>query len=370
VTADLDGHRFNDDLLAGATDIAEARKRFPSLMHVLDHPELRQLFQRYDVPANAAKRQSRRWGVLAVLLGSLALIGAASTPLFHGLTENCARLVAFIAALSGLMSIFIGLRGVLWYRAKAEWLHRRLMTERLRQFHFQVFVCRLTEIIDSLTSEKAVEDYNEKRKAWFAEFKARMENGLIAEFTDLVADGAKKDIWLYTPCTPSTKESGSDSLNQIFDAYRELRIRHQLRYANYKLSQVSGIVPATAGTQMIFFSNVTLIGIAALVIIHLGIAISIAAGGNGFQPPPWVHVIAIWIAIVALAVRALEEGLQPARELERYRNYKAAVHAVLERFEMAKWPRERIEIMREMERLSFDEMVDFLKTHNEARFVM
>jgi hypothetical protein len=47
-----------------------------------------------------------------------------------------------IAAFLGVVSILIGFGGVLYSGAKRRWLHNRVMTERLRQFHFQAFVCR------------------------------------------------------------------------------------------------------------------------------------------------------------------------------------------------------------------------------------
>ena len=49
-----------------------------------------------------------------------------------------------------------------------------------------------------------------------------------------------------------------------------------------------------------------------------------------------------------IGVRALEEGLQPEREIERYRHYAAAVRAIRDRFDAAKSPAQKFEIMREM----------------------
>jgi hypothetical protein len=78
----------------------------------------------------------------------------------------------------------------------------------------------------------------------------------------------------------------------------------------------------------------------------------------------------IWIAILALAMRAIEQGLQPERELERYEHYRSALQAILERFEAARSVAEKVRIMRELERLAFDEMRSFLFIHQNARFVM
>ncbi len=361
------GHRFNDDLLICPTDLAEARKRFPTIIHVLDHPELRVLFQKYDVPANAAKRRSRKWGVWAVIFGALAPVGAAAAPLFEHPTEAWSRVVAFLSALCGVVRVIIGLRGVLWYRAKTEWLHRRLMTERLRQFYFQAFVCRWPEIVNSLASRSAAEAYVAKRRLWFAAFIPRMEHGLVAEFTDLMQDIDEKDIWLYEPPVSSMSVNPAVSVDEFFEAYKVLRIDLQLRYANYKIRPGEGIFSASSYAQQSTFSTLSLIGIAALVLIHFGIVIAVASGLKELIPPHWIHVIAIWIALGALTIRAFEEGLQPARELERYQSYRLAVRAISNRFAAAKSPEEKIEVMNEMEQVSFDEMATFLKTNDTAQ---
>lgn len=49
-------HKFNDDLLLLEEDRKLASIKYPTIFHVLDHPQLRQLFSKYDVPANRAKR--------------------------------------------------------------------------------------------------------------------------------------------------------------------------------------------------------------------------------------------------------------------------------------------------------------------------
>ena len=53
--ASFDDHKFNDDLLLQDADQRLAEKKYPSIFHVLDYPELRQLFCEYEAPANRAK---------------------------------------------------------------------------------------------------------------------------------------------------------------------------------------------------------------------------------------------------------------------------------------------------------------------------
>lgn len=83
-----------------------------------------------------------------------------------------------------------------------------------------------------------------------------------------------------------------------------------------------------------------------------------------------ISVITIWIALAALAVRALEQGLRPEREVERYQQYRSAVRAILDRFDDSESQAEKIQIMEEMERLCFDELRNFLITNERARFVL
>jgi hypothetical protein len=71
---------------------------------------------------------------------------------------------------------------------------------------------------------------------------------------------------------------------------------------------------------------------------------------------PLLNAAIIWIVIVALAARVFEQGLQPEGEIERYQQYGSACKAILERFDPAPSQAEKVRIMMEMERLSFDEM--------------
>jgi hypothetical protein len=50
------------------------------------------------------------------------------------------------SAALGLLAVVIGFMGILF---GAKWLLNRLLTERLRQFHFQTFIWRLSDIAES-----------------------------------------------------------------------------------------------------------------------------------------------------------------------------------------------------------------------------
>lgn len=146
---------------------------------------------------------------------------------------------------------------------------------------------------------------------------------------------------------------------------------------------VTGICfPWSLRLQEVSFSYTILLCILAIFVIHLWIAFSILLDARvpGLEALIFnyesaavgidVHVGVIWVAIAALAVRALQEGLQPEREIERYRHYRASIRAIRDRFDQASSPAEKLEVMQELERLSFDEFVNFLRSNDEARFVI
>jgi hypothetical protein len=53
-----------------------------------------------------------------------------------------------------------------------------------------------------------------------------------------------------------------------------------------------------------------------------------------------------------------------------YRNYRAAIRTIRDRFDEASSYSPKIEVMREMERLSFDEFRNFLRSVHAARFIL
>jgi hypothetical protein len=106
--------------------------------------------------------------------------------------------------------------------------------------------------------------------------------------------------------------------------------------------------------------------------VHLGVLVGAVLPHSIWScfHSPGAIVVIIWLALAALATRAIEQGLQPEREIERYQQYRSAIRAILERYDQAPFQTAKIEIMRDMERLAFDEMRNFLITNERSRFVM
>ena len=146
---------FNTDILLNEADREEARREFPHVYFALDNASLRETFAPFDARANLSKTRSRRWGVVAVLLATAALLLAGGEMLYHHLPKYQLRLLAGIGGVAGIVSVVIGVFGIMYRKRKMRWLADRLATERLRQFHFQTFVAGAADILRGARDEAA-----------------------------------------------------------------------------------------------------------------------------------------------------------------------------------------------------------------------
>jgi hypothetical protein len=385
MTVAPDDRKFNDDLLLHEADRELAARKYSTIYHVLDNAELRELFSEYDEPANLAKRRGLRAGMWAIALGFSALalaaleiwLGFPTSGQTAGVEEGqhwATLVLAVVSATSGIASVLIGSAGILLARRKREWLYQRLMGERIRQFHFQTFVFRLPQILKSLGGEADKSAFVSERRLWLDSFKKRFVGKLDSAFAAAIEEDEATDQWLHEDVKADGAGDPADAaaLKPLFEAYRELRILHQIDYANYKLKDDHKLISSVPRSQLAVLSQLNLIWIIFLCVMHVGIVLGALRPHSVWAAfhSPEIIVAIIWLALAALATRAVEQGLQPEREIERYQQYRSGVRAILERYDAAPTQAAKVRIMREMEQLAFDEMRNFLITNERSRFVM
>ena len=372
----MQGHRFNDDLLANPGDVDVFERAYPSLSHVFVFPELVDVFGKYDQPANRSKRRSRRAGYAALALGTFALLAASLELALHHSEVAHAHADSFrwasaVAAACGVLSVLIGSWGVLSGKAKAQWLQDRFMTERLRQFQFQYVARQLPAVQQSLASDSAREDYIAERSRRLAEFLLTLETKERG-FLGGIEESSESHTWLLPELDASSIEGKEEELERVFAAYRTLRFQHQYQYAHFKLhdpgSGLSGLVRKAKLVSATSFALVL-----ALFVLHVFASVALAVPQlqlHELASKPAIPILAMWCAIGALGVRVFAEGLSLEHELERYRSYGKAVKDAMERFDSARSVRSKVDAMQDMERLSYHEMLSFLRTAKDARFVL
>jgi hypothetical protein len=362
-------HKYNDDLLVTVEDRKLAAQSFQSLFHVLDFPELRALFKAYDDPANSAKRARRRLGLAVIVAGMIALFAASADQLYHD-RAPWAALIGGAAGTLGICSILVGLFGILHNQSKRTWLNNRLMTERLRQFQFQTLVYRAPSVLASLASPTAASVYQEQRKHWLGMFEMNYVPHLTARLTQVLNDEAEDHFLLHQPPEPSpVLPPNHPDLTLLFSAYHQLRFEHQIQYVNGRLSRDEPLRTSAVRQQEIL-RTVSLVSILFVFLAEIAIALSMVPKWGSLVGSAWLHVAVLWFAIAVLGARAFEEGLQPSREVERYTRYRAAMQRLETLFDGTDDPGEKFLIMRDTERVVYQEMRGFLKTHEEATWML
>jgi hypothetical protein len=365
----VEDHIFNDDLLIAPDDRARAAELFPRLIHVLDDRDLRQLFSDYDKPAKRAKNNRRHCGYVVVSFAVLALFGASAEPIYGRAQPPWPHLIGIASAALAIISVLVGL-GLFNPKSKVRWLRNRLMTERLRQFHFQGIVAHIPMILRSMRSPGGRCAFLEARRRWFAGFKFRYVGKLDGEFDATLSDNPIRDFWLHDQDKDTISGTNDTDLQQLYDAYELFRFRHQINYADHMLSKGTSVFPKTSQDILELTRLVSMMCILVIFVTHFMIALLLETEWFAIVDAPLIHIFVVWVAVVALATRALEEGLQPAREVERYSEYRSSLLQLLAQFKNASKAEDKWQIMCEAERVSYQEMRGFLKTNNESRFII
>jgi hypothetical protein len=323
-------------------------------------------FEGVDRRANATKVRSRRFGFMSVGLVLSALILATLDPWLPSGHAEAEVPWETIAAVLGVIGTVLGVGGVLHTSAKRRWLRDRLFTESARQFHFQWIVAHFDDIVDAAHDPLKQAAYLSARATAFDAFKSALDRSLDETLDRIVALEAEPIQW---PARALPGQDDGARLTAAADAlaaYRATRLDQQLDYAEWKLDasrDPSGLSPRR---QERFFSAVGWTCIVIVVLLH-----GVHLFGHWIElPAAPLNVAVIITALVSLAGRALEDGLQPQREVERYEQYRASCAVALDRFDKAATLDQGIEVMRGFESVANEEMRLFLRVHARARFVL
>lgn len=354
----------NYDLLADDVARANVRVLYDAIFFALDSAELRQVFDPIDDRANKAKANSRRWGLVAVALGAYSLLSASAQPLLHVIHVDALieRAITLSSAFTGVLSVLIGLFGVLYAGSKREWMRNRYMTERLRQFHFQSMVALLPEMISD------PKEFAAQRHAHFQQFKHSHIECAKDKLEALLEDDLKEEGWLFAHRPAGDIKGDNPNYRLFVSAYMQLRVNAQIDFCAAKLAR-RGLFSSAPRDQLALFGALAGLSVLGALTLH----VASAAGTLTAIPwlnSPFVHVLGLWCFVSAMTIRTLEEGYRPQREVERYRQYRAVLISVRDRLSGAVEPIDTIAAMKQLERTSYEEMVNFLKAYAEARFVM
>lgn len=353
-------------------DLAHAQSQYPETVHLFDDQSLRDTFAKYEHVANRARLRVRRIGLFAIASGSIALLSAATEPLWHRMPYE--NVVSIVFEICGLGAALVA-GGSVWLGPwRKRWLEARFMTERLRQWHFQILVRRGREVEASLdvSNPVAKNEFKKLREQWFKNFLHDYEGKLDSKILALVSDTNYSGDWLHVPATDFSPNS--PVLPLIFKAYQQLRFTHQYDYANHKLSEdrdkppwqflrwpplrQEGAIRAVVSTCFVLALVCSL-----CIIVNREFDIKPAAA-------PFLSSLALSLAIIGVAMRTLQEGLGVTKDVERYRDYRGKVNRLQIQFDQLSDSEAKLGLMEEMELAVVDEMKSFLRTHRDAAFIL
>lgn len=382
---DMHEHIFNDDLLInekrdrGKTDLEWATEQFPEIIHLLDYRKLREKFKFYEEEANNARDWVRSLGFAAVVSAAVALLAVATEPIRPSFRWS--PILALALEIGGLLGSLIAVGGLWIWPWKSRWLHARMMTERIRQWHFQLMVRRQSDVEASL-QPGGRKKFEEQRDIWFDNFLNSYEGRLDAKLRSLTGQNSQSETWLHDVSGGYGKNTVY--LGTIFEAFRRLRFDHQVVYADYKLRTERQepfylFLKWPAIHQMKVLSGAAnfcfvCAAICSVVLIYNYATDTFAPAHTGSASHGIQHYIrtaAVAIALCGAAFRTLQDGLAPDKEIERYEDYRSRTSQLRDRFITAKNdPKERLHLMEELELATVDEMKGFLRTHHNATFVL
>jgi hypothetical protein len=371
---------FNDDLLLNPGDLQIAKNRFPRLFPALDNPELRKAFLRYEELANKARTKVQRLGLAAVCLATMALLTTATrlwltSPIHQRTPEHSAiSVVAVILELCGLVAALIAVGSLGMGPWKKRWLESRFMTERLRQWHFQLLLHRADEIdaLVTVQTPEAIREFEERRRQRLDAFLFDHEGKLDSRMDALAHDPDLSHDWLHDPSAPYRDDS--PALPELFEVYRHLRFRHQYDYVTHKLSHASDRVfwrflKLPLHRQRSILGGLSSFCFVAALLCAIALIVNHATARNDAVNQLLAPIASV-IAIIGVAVRTIQEGLGITEDIERYQDYRGKVRRALLQFETAKDPKTRLQLMAELELAVVDELKSFLRTHGRSRFAM
>ena len=354
----------NDDLMLKEEFRDALREENEALFNVLDWPELREKFERHDKPAGRGKKISHMQGLAAIGLAGIGIILIGAIPaLPHDLERDLSIVALGAMGLGGLL----GLVHWLVLRSRSTWLGNRFWTERLRQLYFQSLVGNLELTAQAMTDPDSLEELKKYRAKWLREFYVDPQDPRD-RIREIVLDRAESGIWL----RPEWREhhvlhNPPAAIHVLLDALHRQRIEIQHYYAGKNL----GPDVYSPGTRAKILRSIgqlctVLVVIAAAIGgISYGYEIRIMCG-NGLT---WAAVAAV-LSAVGLTARAADEGLQNETDADRYEWYKEAIDELKERYEHDRSVGPRMQELRRMEEITYQELRRFLRTHGGARFLM
>jgi len=348
----------NDDVLLTKEARAALGAKHPTGLRVLDWPELRALFAKYDPPATRHGRRDRRYGVLSVALAALGLVLAVLAPLAVGF-ERYMEMAAAAVTITALGLIALHEFGE---NSKARWLGQRFGAERVRALYFQSVTNNLDLVARAMSSDAALGEWKVARARMLSYLPSPQD--LPGQVPKLAGPASDDETWVVPDWTaPPSPPAPAAELNLLLSLMRGQRLNSQLDYVERKLSDSLGAPGRRAATVRTLGKLLLAAGVVTGVVAGVLLAIGKTPQDTDVKLALEVMVGAI---VAALALRVINDDRLLSGDAGRYAAYASAVRKARDRFDAGGLP-EKLAALREMEVVAYRDLREFVAAHWRAR---
>jgi hypothetical protein len=303
-------------------------------------------FSAHEEAANRAKQHFHRRGRLALVLVLASTVFTVAqrlvVPTFSGL-----ELVSSGFVLCGLTGLAIQIH-LLVKKQKQIWLRHRFAAERLRSIKFQGYQFAMISA--------SRDDLRKKVDAFYSREVAALENELNAGYSALVNFSPGKGIAEHW--TKAVSASNSDIGVMAKDAYRNLRIAYQRRFAESEVLtlQQKQRVGYTAA-DILYLSG----GVLAIAALTSKIIFPNASGVSN-----WIDFLAITAFVVGLVKTIMDNASLAETSKVRYEDYLRALDEC--ETEIREDKSDFSTIVRRIERVVLGELSDFCQSASQISY--
>ena len=356
-------HRvFNHDLLVNEDDADRdlAARTWPTVAHLLVNSALVIPFRRHEAAAIRYKRLVHNVGLLAVVLLLVSLVGSIYELLYTGYhaedlspeIDSFRQWLPWASCITSLSSIITALLASRHGPFRRSWLRHRFATECIRRWHFRALLNATAT--DHATDSKANSVLLQSRARSFSQFINALEKSLDSKMSDFRESGND-------PVDLLPLSAGICFSSEIADAYRSLRLDHQLDYFVYKLSEDDRSLWRFSGKSTLatlnLLASMTLFGALGLSVLSVT-----------SQSPGYVIATAVMGAL-GVAVRTVRDGLAIDKDVARYQEARYRLQIMRARWQANPSMEEQTRIAFDLEQWSAEELRGLLLAHHDAQFL-
>jgi hypothetical protein len=276
-------------------------KVFEPIKTLFEIPAIDEAFNRHEAAAVRAKRRYHRFGRIAIVLIAFSSIYTVAEAIIipaYPLQPIVSAIAVFLAGFGILLQIYL-----IVTHQKEKWLLNRYAVERLRSAKFQAY--HLGHIAEDADELERLSDQFAIRQVAQIENELNGGDSVFRAFQPVGAVSVVR--------TPK-KPANADLARITKDAYCELRVQYQRRFAQSELTHF-------ANRRRVFYSSQDMIYLSAAAFAFFALATKLFAGLDGSFASGWLDFLAVTLFIVGATVSILDNASIEEQSQTRFEQY-------------------------------------------------